>query len=388
MSSSPDRDAIVWARSPLRMIVSPQRMLDACAASEARGTVTDATRLERLFALHKAEQFEATLQYGLTRPAGEVPEWDRLVADALMVLGRGEEALARLDAGLARYEDDACRLMRASVLIRLNRPEATAAVEHVVERTGQVFTGALILRLLRDRGPQAVLDLLERTPQRFKAGDWGDARVRCLMELGRMDEALALMDSDRLVWRGFVEPPEGLDRDAFHRALVEDTKGMRSLRPNPMGKATRTGLQTECILEGNPKAVPLLLAALRRQVDRYVAERAGDDCPFIRRRPRRATMHSWVVMLARGGQQAPHIHPAAWLSGCYYVDTPEDADDELSGALNIPLHPAGGQAPWPVRSLRPEPGSLALFPGYFRHDTVPHQSDRQRVCFAFDVVPA
>lgn len=388
MSSSPDPDAIAWARSPLRMIVSPQRLLEACAASEARGSVTDATRLEKLFALHKAERLDEAVEYGLTRPAGEVPEWDRLVAEALIQQGRTEEALARLDAGLARIEDDACRQMRASVLIRLNRPEAAAATAYVADHTDHILVSGLILRLLRDRGPQALLDLLERSPHRFKAGDWGDARVRCLLELGRMDEAHAMMDSDRLVWRGFVPPPEGLDRDAFHRALLDDTKGMRSLRPDPMGKATRAGQQTECILEGSPKAVPQLLAALRRQVDRYVAERVGDDCPFMRRRPRQATMHSWIVMLARGGQQAAHIHPTAWLSGCYYVDTPEDAGDGLSGALNIPLHPAGEPAPWPVLSLRPEPGSLALFPGYFRHDTVPHQSDRQRVCFAFDIVPA
>lgn len=388
MSSSPERDGIAWTRSPLRMIVSPQAMLDACAASEARGSVTDATRLEKLFALCKADRLDEAVEYGQSRPAGDAPEWDQLVAEALLQLGRTEDALARLDAGLARYESAPARVARAAALIRLRRPDAAAALDHVVAHTDRQIAGPLLLRLLKDRGPQALLDLLERSPDRFQDGDWGEMRVRCLMALGRMDEAHAMMDSERLVWRGLVEPPQGLDRDAFHRTLTEDTKGMRALRANPMGKATCIGQQTECILEGTPKAVPLLLAALRRQVDRYVAERAGQDCPFLRRRPARAAMHAWVVLLSRGGQQAPHIHPSAWLSGCYYVDTPEDAAEEMSGALNIPLHPDGKTAPWPVLSLRPEPGSLALFPGYFRHDTVPHQSDRPRICFAFDVVPA
>jgi hypothetical protein len=43
---------------------------------------------------------------------------------------------------------------------------------------------------------------------------------------------------------------------------------------------------------------------------------------------------------------------------------------------------------WGERWVEPKPGTLVLMPGYFFHGTSPMRVDENRVCVAFDVVPA
>ncbi|MBX9633993.1 MAG: 2OG-Fe(II) oxygenase family protein [Magnetospirillum sp.] len=384
-SEGEGKPSIHWQRSPTRMALSPQMVLAACTAAEERGTATTATRLEMLFALVEAERFADAVAHGEPHPPGEISEWDLLLAQALTSLDRPQEALARIDASLQRRESHAARATRAELLLRLEHRDAAAAVDHVVANTSQTLTSDFLVNLLQRHGPAATLLLLEQNPSRFKFATWAESRLRCLIEMGRHAEAEALADASRYLWQGMIDPPPGFDRESFHQALLADIGQMRSLSPNPAGKATRKGMQTVCVLEGHPKAVPLLLTQLRKAVDDYVAALAGDTSLFARAMPDRAEMHCWTVLLERGGQQAAHIHPSGWLSGCYYVATPED-DDE-GGCLNIPLAPPRQTPPWTPCRIRPEPGKLALFPSYFRHDTTPHQSDGKRICFAFDVVP-
>ncbi len=368
------------------MVLSPQTRMDACAAAQARGAATMAARLEMLFALVEADRFDEAVAYAQSRPAGENAEWDGLLAQALINLDRPLDALARIDASLARREDDGLRAIRAELLLQIGRGDAGAAVDHVLANTSQALSADMVANLVKRHGPAAMLSLLEDQPARFKPATWMESRLRCLIELGRHAEAGAMIDASRYLWQGMIEPPPGFDRESFHQALLADIGRMPSLRPDPAGKATRKGMQTVCVLEGRPQAVPLLLAQLRKAVDRYVAALAGDDSLFARAVPPRAELHCWTVLLERGGGQTAHIHPSGWLSGCYYVATPEDGDG--GGCLNIPLAPPRQTPSWTPRLIRPEPGKLALFPSYFRHAVTPHQSDDKRVCFSFDVVPA
>lgn len=385
-AGAPSTPTIYWGRWPLRMALSPQMRMEACAAAEARGTATEATRHEMLFALVEADCFDDAVAYGQSRPAGETSEWDMLLAQALIHLDRPLDALARIDASLERCENDDVRLMRADLLLRLDRDDAGTAVDYVVANTSQILSGDIVANLMKRHGPAATLSLVEAQPSRFKPATLVESRLRCLIEQGRHAEAEAMIDIPRHLWQGMIEPPPGFDRESFHQALLADIGRMRSLSANPAGKATRKGMQTVCVLEGRPKAVPLLLMQLRKAVDNYVATLAGDTSQFARAMPSRAEIHCWTVLLERGGQQASHIHSSGWLTGCYYVATPEDSDE--AGCLNIPLAPPRQTPSWTPSVVRPEPGKLALFPSYFRHDTTPHQNDGRRICFAFDVVPA
>ncbi|HET7591591.1 MAG TPA: putative 2OG-Fe(II) oxygenase, partial [Rhodanobacteraceae bacterium] len=100
---------------------------------------------------------------------------------------------------------------------------------------------------------------------------------------------------------------------------------------------------------------------------------------------------SWSVRLRASGFHHNHVHPRGWISSACYVALPEgmvnpaDRGGTLTfaepGILTTPPLPA-------EHEVRPEPGTLVLFPSYFWHGTVPFSGERMRLTVAFDAVPA
>jgi len=99
----------------------------------------------------------------------------------------------------------------------------------------------------------------------------------------------------------------------------------------------------------------------------------------------------WAVVMDTEGHQLPHIHPAAWLSGVYYVELPRTlgaGGDDVAGWIEFGLPPEELQdtkAP-PVRLLRPVEGAVYLFPSFLYHRTIPFGGDGRRISIAFDVL--
>lgn len=99
----------------------------------------------------------------------------------------------------------------------------------------------------------------------------------------------------------------------------------------------------------------------------------------------------WAVVMESEGHQLPHIHPAAWLSGVYYVSLPASMGDGESGRegwieFGLPPDELVGEASPEVELFRPEEGLMFLFPSYFYHRTIPFPGDERRICIAFDVL--
>jgi hypothetical protein len=61
---------------------------------------------------------------------------------------------------------------------------------------------------------------------------------------------------------------------------------------------------------------------------------------------------------------------------------------DKNGCLVLPseLSIAGRTLP-PGRWLKPVPGQLVLFPGYFPHRTTPNRCPGDRISIAFDIIP-
>jgi hypothetical protein len=98
---------------------------------------------------------------------------------------------------------------------------------------------------------------------------------------------------------------------------------------------------------------------------------------------------SWSVRLHRQGYNVPHSHPRGWLSTAFYVALPAAADMGPAPAGHI----AFGTPPAELntgltayRTIRPEPGRLAIFPSTMWHGTVPFE-DGERLVIAFDIRP-
>ncbi|MBL8324432.1 MAG: tetratricopeptide repeat protein [Rubrivivax sp.] len=227
-----------------------------------------------------------------------------------------------------------------------------------------------------------------------------------------------LNDVQRFVQPFDLEPPPGFaDMAAFNAALATELRALHHDRREPVDQTLRRGTQTLGNLfdQGHP-LVDALKVRIGEAVSRYIAGLPADEVagsapvaqtipvanpaapglrfvshPLLARRSVswRFT-DSWSSRLSRGGFHTHHVHPHGWISSAYYVSVPASVRDEDAGLagwiqfgqpdLDIGLQP--------LRTVRPRPGRLVLFPSYLWHGTVPFQDDDERLTIAFDVTPA
>ncbi|MQP68259.1 hypothetical protein GE253_23345 [Niveispirillum sp. SYP-B3756] len=376
--------AFQWRKTPLAMTLPPEARVAACRAAFASGRATPATGVLFLEALFRMAHFDEAIAFSEEnpRPPGCDPAWDAALIHNLLGSGQKEKALAHANAAL-KMAPGCWPIVheRAELLLRLGRgAEAEADIVALLEQSHLSLTPQMSMHLKRSKEPAQLLELLDRWPGRVQPGIAPWLRVQSLLALDRRTEALEWMDVDNLLHQEVLPLPDITDRDAFHNALMQETTESGSFRYEPLDLATRKGQQTSVLLNGTT-SMPVLLSAIRGAIDRYVA-RLLPDSPFTRSIPKAGALDAWMVRLGPGGRQAAHLHPSGWLSGVYYISAP--GVDETAGALVIPYDK---NPVWPVHTLVPESGKLVLFPSYFMHHTLPHRSEQQRVCVAFDVLP-
>jgi uncharacterized protein (TIGR02466 family) len=104
---------------------------------------------------------------------------------------------------------------------------------------------------------------------------------------------------------------------------------------------------------------------------------------------------AWSVRLRSGGYHADHVHPRGWLSSACYIALPsgigagEGNPPDRAGWLRLGRPGIATDPPLPPdHFIKPEPGSLVLFPAYMWHGVEPFRSEEPRLSVAFDVLPA
>ena len=110
---------------------------------------------------------------------------------------------------------------------------------------------------------------------------------------------------------------------------------------------------------------------------------------FITQWPNKFSLLGAYNRLLKHGYQQPHIHPAGWLSGCFYLKMPKPLK-KSEGAINFSLH--GYDYPIvnsdiPSYQYSPVEGDLILFPSSLFHKTIPFSSNDERHVIAFDTIP-
>ncbi len=297
---------------------------------------------------------------------GECPD----LADAWANLGMALQDAGDLDGAVAAYQEALAR-----------QPADTV--------TGNRLTDALIAAG-RPREAMACADrCLQADP-----GNPGAiaARAVALVDLGRLPEASDLLALDQVVRAVPLPVPRGYASLAdFNCDLADFVARHPSRRYEPVGHATRKGSHTRDLLGVDPGPVGLLADAIRTAVSEYadvVAVPAGH--PFPGPRPAEHRLVIWAVIMEKFGHQLPHIHPAAWLSGVYYAELPEDvvAGDGHEGWIEFgqPPDELAHGGPHPVKLFRPAEGTLFLFPSYLYHRTVPFSAGRRRISLAVDIL--
>ena len=383
--------AIRWAtpRSPAHRLAAVALARSAVAA--APNSPTPLLALAR--ALSGAGELgeAASLLERARRRFPDTEEFHEELARALARLGKVEEALA-----CARGREAAWAPVFAfTLLARQGRRAETVDLEAAVAAVRPADANLLESRVKRARrDPAALLRLCEEVLGHDPAAAHAlHYKAVALAQLGRGEEAAELMGLDRFLKAAPLPAPPGFGGEtAFLEAVRAEIVANPTLRPDPVGHATRSGLRTRDFPAAGNRAASALVGAIRAAVAAYAEELAGDH-PFVRARPDRATFTSWALLFRGAGHQVAHHHPGCWLTGVYYVSARRDTPlpgAPLPGMIRIGVIPDWPDVtpPWPVLELEPQPGTLLLFPSFVPHETVPPGEGAERISVAFDVSAA
>lgn len=287
-------------------------------------------------------------------------------------MGRAYEGLKRFEDAIAAYR------------------ECLARKPHL----GEAYSGIAAALLDLDR-PAEAIDACEQCLKRLP-GDTGAIAYKAvaLDALGDREAAGELLDFDRFVRVGRVEPPPGFDSvDAFNAALIDHIENHPSLSFDLEAISCHNGSTSDNLLVEPKGPVAELETLLVRAFDGYLrGVDPSQEHPFVHGAPEDWRIEMWATILERQGHQSAHIHPTGWLSGVYYVQVPEvvsDGDSDHSGWIEFGQPPDHFPAPKRpgLRYHKPEPGMFLLFPSYVYHRTVPFDSDTRRISIAFDFEP-
>ncbi len=218
------------------------------------------------------------------------------------------------------------------------------------------------------------------------------AHLEVLWRLAGDTRAAWLMDYERFIRPMAVPIPDGYtDEDSFFRDLETLLLGLHVSTAHPHDQTLRQGTQTYGQLFR--RRDPLLRAvkdAIAQTITAFAADLPDDpDHPFLKHKARPVRFSgSWSVRLFHEGYHVPHYHSEGWISSAYYVTLPPRVQDPQTrdGRLHFgmpPIDVPGGAQP--VRELQPQRGTLALFPSYCWHGTVPFADETPRMTIAFDI---
>jgi len=333
----------------------------------SRAAERGALLLQKAGLLMDAERFEEArecfAQVAASAPRSAGPQNGLAAAHA---------RLGQLDASIAAYEksmrlepdDPATAIHLACVLLQAGEPgRALRLTEQAVPRMGS------------DQAALAVHELALRAN--------GDPRAQ------------RLADYERHIQIFDLEPPAGFSSMAeFNAALNAHLDTLHIDRREPVDQTLRHGTQTApSLLTGRNGLLTALRRRIEEAVDIYIARIPPDaDHPLSARRADGfAFAGSWSSRLHDCGYHANHVHPAGWVSSCYYVAVPDVVLDpsEKQGWIKF------GEPSFAVtmdddvvrRAVQPMPGRLVLFPSYMWHGTIAFRSATARTTIAFDAVP-
>lgn len=314
-------------------------------------------------------------------------------------------------AALGRHAD-AVEAFRRTVAADPENAAALAECAASLEKTGNPGEAVALLEKAVVAAPHDADKWFDLGRTRLVCRGWNDAvaafdraldlnpwHVRsiafkgtALHEAGQDAEAEALIDLERFIRVGPLVP-DGTEPFSV-AALREAVAAHPTLVWEPSQTTTTGGAQTGNLVDDTDPAIAAFVTVLKARVEEFVASVSVDPGhPFTRRVPSRWRYSIWGTVLDRDGHQKPHLHPGGWLSGVYYADVPEDALHDEDGThagwieFGAPGYGIEPVRPARVRYIRPEPGTLVLFPSCFFHRTVPLEAPGRRISIAFDLIP-
>ena len=380
--------------------------LATAARTRLVGLLADQDRFDEAIAL--AEQtplplgFDLALNYCRGLFGRHDPAADRLALTVLAEqLSRADQpqAQARLLAeqgkALVRQGQDGPALAAFTEALR-RFPASLVAFErlaHVLLRTGQFAEADWLTGQLQAQGISHSRLLSARTLAKAALGD--DAAARALLGQAWLPPVPAI-----------AVPSGWPDLASLNAAAAQEILADPSIRLRRHGTASRHTSRVDHPGRPGAHAVQALLAAIASATSRWIADVSAlpaltalpalpdQPHPWLASRPDRLVLQCWCVVTGAEGLERWHMHNAGWLSGGYYIAVPPavTTGTDRAGCLAFGLPPelvgADAAQRFGERLVRPAAGMLSLFPSHAHHRTYPHGAAEQRICLAFDLVPA
>lgn len=199
-------------------------------------------------------------------------------------------------------------------------------------------------------------------------------------------------DYDRFTAQIDIDPPEGFATIAdFNAALYAAIAPLHRTSRRPLDQTLYGGTQSPGRLWNETHPIirlyaETMLAAARRFVGGLPDDPAH---PFLARKSLDLECAgAWSVILSSGGGHVDHFHPAGWISGCYYVESPpEIVAGDRAGHLRLGATGVPGLSLPAERYFPPKAGTVVFFPSYIWHGVEPFAAASPRVTAPFDLAP-
>lgn len=291
-------------------------------------------------------------------------------------------SLVGIARALVRQGDMAAAERQLAVAVTLDPTHAEAAGRYgrVVTRTDPARAAEWLGRRIAEGDRRAAL-----------LASWAGA----LAAAGQSQQAREAIGLDRFLQRSTGGAPPGWPTlDAFHAAIADELAVHPARRPERLRSASVDSVRIDEPHLANSRQMAALEAHLATLIGAHL-DRLGGDHPFVLARPAAARVRYWVLLSYGEGHQIPHVHPAGWLSGVYYVAVPETIarGSGPGGCLHFAL-PEEVSAPGrgidgPM--VRPHAGLFVTFPAHAHHRTFPYVpapgDTAPRIVIAFDLEP-
>jgi tetratricopeptide (TPR) repeat protein len=316
-------------------------------------------------------------------------------AKCYVELDRPEAALDACRRGEARGPSAELRFQKGRALLKLRRPaDARDAFRSAVKANGTHIPAlrALLAPMARQPDGAGLLDFCDALPRSSKDTALVRAhRAIALSRIGRIAEALQIVDLDRHVARVPFDPPAQFGAiDQFNRHLADDILADRApAKPASEGFDYNPAPQFR-----RSERFLALRGFIKSAIDNFLDQaRARGLDAVMPRPPKEGHLYESSTVLHGPGHNGQHVHGNAYVSSVYHVLVPDSigSADDSRGALALGLCESytGGYTPcWGTRYIKPVAGSLVIFPSHIFHDVVPSRTQEPRIAVAADLQPA
>ena len=131
--------------------------------------------------------------------------------------------------------------------------------------------------------------------------------------------------------------------------------------------------------------------AIEKKIILYREKFKDSQEGLIRNWPKDYKLSAWMISMKSGGYLKQHNHEYGWITGSFYLQLPKYKTSDNAGSLAFsyegPQYPNKGKK-FDLTFQTLEERDICIFPSSIFHQTIPFESNEERICFVFDLVQA